>query len=68
MINTFGAGDNNNNASNQSAAKDAEETKKEKNFRELGENDDSVYKVYDFSEYPSQMIMQDRLVYQILLS
>lgn len=68
MINTFGAGSNANNALNQSTANDAEETKKEKNFRELGENDDSVYKVYDFSEYPSQMITQDRLVYQILLS
>lgn len=61
MINTCNDGS----ASSQSKH---EMRSQEKDLQELAENDDTVYKVYDFRAYPLDMSQQDRLVYQILLS
>ena len=36
-------------------------------IQEVSMNDDSVYELFDFNEYPEDMRGPDRLIYQIML-
>lgn len=60
MINTS---DTNNTNSISAASEHSQEDKFKTVLKELAENDDSVYELYDFSTYPENMNREDRMVY-----